>query len=204
MAKQIVILRVDEDRAQGLIDALSTRDHIEIVTMDREGRKRFRDCPACKRKLAKEMIHPINEKMLNALLGVVKKMSVAPSVVLVNKENPLDSIPPVERDRTCEFDLKLLGWAETLGLLTPFTDGNRQTYFTQALGFLSNEVSHSPSYLVSIDGEVAETGGSAFFDEVKFKDNAVRDRLKRDFREAIKAIPKSTITFVEKGQMSLV
>ena len=40
--------------------------------------------------------------------------------------------------------------------------------------------------------------------KVKLKDEKRRDQLKRLFREAVGAIPESTITFVENGQMSLV
>jgi len=204
MSKRTVILSVDEGRAQGLVDALGKRDYITVVTLSREQRKSLRECPCCKKPLSKERKFVINDKLLGPLLGLVRKMAVAKTVILTNKENPFENIPPVEQERCAEFDAKLLHKAEILGLVKPFVDGERRTYFTDALPFLLNEEGHDPSYMITLDGEVVETGGSSFFDEVKFNNDVQRDRMKKDFREAIKAIPKSTITFVENGQMSLV
>jgi hypothetical protein len=204
MAKRTVILSVDEDKAQGLIDALGTRDHIEVLPMDREGRKRFRDCPCCNRKLSKEITYTINETMIIAMLRVLEKMEISKTVILTNKDTIYSSLPDIEKDRCTEFDLRLLDKAKTLGLLKPFIDGSRETYFTDALDFFSNEEAHSPSYMITLDGEVVETGGSMFFDAVKLKDEKSRDRIKREFRDALKKIPKETITFVKNGQLSLV
>lgn len=204
MSTKTVILEVEESKAQSLVDALGKRDYISVVSMDRDGRKRFRDCPCCGKRLSKEVSFTVNEKLLQAMLGVVQRMSVAKSVILVNKDNPIELMPEVEKKRCVEFDAKLLGRAETLGLLTPFVDGARKTHFTKALDFLVGAESHEPSTMVTLDGEVLETSGAIAFDEVKFKDDSSRDRLKKEFRRAVDAIPSSTITFVEKGQMSLV
>ena len=204
MARRTVVLSVDEGKADDLLEALSKRPYIEVISMDRAGRKRLRDCPCCRRVLSKESAFVINEKMVLAMLGLIKAMTVARTVILINKENPIDDIPSIERDRTCEFDHRLADKAEVLGLIQPFMDGTRETYFTDSLDFFLGEESHSPCNLTTLDGEVVETGGSMFFDEVKLKDENSRDRLKREFRDAIRAIPKSTITFVKQGQMSLV
>jgi len=204
MAARTIVLNVDEDKADGLLDALSKRPYIDVVAMDREGRKRFRDCPCCNKRLSKEITYTVNEAMLMAMLEVLRKMAVSKTVILTNKDTLRDSLPVVEQDRCAEFDLPLLHKAKTLGLLKPFMDGNRETYFTDAIDFFSNEDAHSPSYMISLDGEVVETGGSMFIDGVKLKDEKSRDRLKREFRDALKKIPKDTITFVTNGQMSLV
>ena len=204
MARRTVILQVEESKADGLVDALSKRDYISVVRMDREGRKHLRDCPACNKRLSQEVSYTINEKMLEAMLGVIRKMSVSKGVILINKENPLNLIPDVEHRRCVEFDHKLAARAEALGLLTPFMDGDRQTYFTEALDFFLCADSHEPSPLVTLDGEIVDKGGVIAFEEVKLKDEKRRDQLKRLFREAVGAIPESTITFVENGQMSLV
>lgn len=204
MATRTIIFEVEESRADGLVQALTKRDYISLISLDREGRKRFRDCPACHKRLSKEVSYTINEKMLDAMLAMIRKMSVAKSVVLVNKENPMEMLPEAEKPRAVEFDDRLLERAEVLGLVTPFMDGNRKTYFTKALDFFLSAEAHKPSTMVTLDGEVVETSGVIVFDDVKLKNENRRDKLKREFREAIKAIPESTITFVEKGQMSLV
>lgn len=204
MATRTVILEVEESRADGLIDALTKRDYISLVSMDREGRKRFRDCPCCHKRLSKEVSYTINEKMLDAMLAMVQKMSVAKSVVLVNRENPMEMLPDAEKPRAVEFDHRMLERAEVLGLVTSFMDGNRKTYFTKALDFFLGAEAHKPSTMVTLDGEVVETSGVIVFDDVKLKDENRRNRLKREFREAVKAIPESTMTFIEKGQMTLV
>lgn len=204
MDRKVVIFSVDADKADGLVSALEKRDYITVVSMDRESRKRFRDCPCCKRRLAKEVLFTINDKLLHEMLRLLRGMTIAKTVILVNKDNPISDIPHVERERCVEFDPKMLWRAEILGLVKPFIDGTRKTYFTDAMEFLINEEAHSPSYMVTIDGEVVETGGSAFLDEVKFKDEQSKTTLKRELRVAVGAIPESTITFVTKGQMSLV
>jgi hypothetical protein len=204
MVKRTIILSVDEDKAQGLIDALSTRDHIEVLEMDRKSRKRFRDCPCCKKRLSKEITYTINETMIMRMLAVLQKMAISKTVILTNKDIVYSSLPDIEKERCTEFDLSLLRKAKTLGLLKPFVDGSRETYFTDALEFFSNEEEHSPSYMITLDGEVVETGGGMFFDGVKLKDEKSRDRIKREFRDALKNIPKETITFVKNGQLSLV
>ena len=184
--------------------ALRKRPYISFIDMDREGRKRLRDCPCCHERIKKERSYDIDEKLLGEMLKMIKVMSVAKCVVLVNKTNPIENIPSVERERCSEFDQSLLEKAEVLGLIQPFMDGARKTYFTDALDFFLNEESHSPSHMVTLQGVVVETSGAMYFDDVKIKDKKSRDRIKREFRDAIKAIPESTITFVKNGQLSLV
>lgn len=202
--KRTVVLSVEESKIEGLLEALMKRPYITVVSMDREGRKRLRTCPCCNEKVKKERSFTIDEKLLSAMFGVLEAMSISKTVILTNKENPIGDIAQVEHARCVEFDVSLLRRAETLGLLKPFIDGVRKTYFTDAMDFFLNEESHSPAVMVTIQGEVVETSGSVFFDEVKLKDEKSRDRLKREFRDAIKKIPESTITFVESGQLSLV
>lgn len=204
MTVRTVILKIDEGKADGLLEALSLRSYIEIINLDREERKRLRVCPACDQTLKKEVLFSINEKLLMAMLAMLRVMAKSKSVILVNKDNPIEDISPVEREICVEFDPKLLAAAETLGLIRPFVDGSRKTYFTDALEFFLNEEPHSPSSFVTLNGEVIETSGVFFFDEVKLKDEKTRDRLRREFRDAIRAIPNSTVIFVKKGQMSLV
>lgn len=204
MASRTVILRVEESKVDDLLGALSKRPYIEVVNMDRESRKRLRDCPCCKTRLSKEVLFLINEKMLFAMLDLIRVMAISRSVILVNKDNPIEDIPSVERDRCSAFDRKLLEKAETLGLVRSFVDGSRKSYFTDALNFFLNEEPHTPSQVVTLNGKVIETSGSMFFDEVKLKDEKTRDKLKREFKDAIKAIPASTRLFVESGQMTLV
>jgi len=199
-----VVLNVEESKVEGLLEALIKRPYIAVVSMDREGRKRLRTCPCCNEKVRKEISFTINEKLLHAMLGVIRGMSISKTVILTNKDTLLEDVPPVEHARCVEFESTLLKKAEALGLLKPFIDGARKTYFTDALDFFLNEESYSPSVMVTLQGEVVETSGSMFFDEIKIKDEKFRDKIKREFRDAIRAIPDSTITFVKSGQLSLV
>jgi hypothetical protein len=199
-----VVLSVEESKVDGLLDALTKRPYITVVSMDREGRKRLRTCPCCKERIKKERPSTIDEKMLRAMFRVIRGMSVSKTVILTNKDTLVEEVPHIERERCVEFEVPLLEKAESLGLLKPFIDGARKTYFTDALDFFLNEEPHSPALMVTLQGELVETSGSMFFDEVKLKDEKSRDQLKREFRDAIKKIPDSTITFVKSGQLSLV
>jgi len=199
-----IILQVQEDKADGLLEALGKRPYIEATVMDRDERKRLRTCPCCAQVLKKEVTFSINEKLMMAMLDLLRAMSKSKSVILVNKHNPIENIPAIEREICSEFNSKLLMAAEVLGLVKPFVDGSRKMYFTDALDFFLNEERHSPATLITLNDEVIETSGAMFFDEVKLKDEKTRDRLRREFRDAIRAIPESTITFVKNGQLSLV
>lgn len=199
-----VVLDVEESKVDGLLEALTKRPYITVVSMDREGRKRLRTCPCCKERIKKEKPYTIDEKMLRAMLRMIGGMSVSKTVILTNKDTLLSDVPPVEHERCVEFEVPLLKKAESLGLLKPFIDGARKTYFTDALDFFLNEEPHSPASMVTIQGELVETSGSMFFDEVKLKNEKSRDQLKRELRDAIKKIPESTITFLRSGQLSLV
>lgn len=204
MSRKTIILHVDEDKAEGLVLALQKRPYIDAMIMDREERKRLRDCPACNRRLSKEVYFKINEKLILQMLAMLKVMAISKTVILINKNNPIKNIPAVEHARCVEFDPKMLARALALGLVKEFIDGLRETYFTDVFDFFLNEESHSPCNFTTLDGKVIDVGGSMFLDEVKLKDENAKSILRRDLRDAIREIPDSTITFAKNGQMSLV
>ena len=206
MSSRILILDVDEDKYDGLVDALVKRSHIRVVPMDREGRKVLIDCPCCKRKLSKESSFTINEQVVHALLRIVEKMRLTKTVILVNKDNPKAAFSTVEHERCVEADPAVIYRAETLGLLRPFLDGSRRTHFVTSAGlkFLSGESPASPCTMVVLDGEVVDTGGELAIEDVKFKDAHRGGLVARDAARAVKALPDGVVSFVVNGQMSLI
>lgn len=202
---KIIVLEVPEDKCDGLIEAMQKRAYT-VHVMDREGRKKLVDCPGCKRRLAKESSFTINEHFLEALTAIAAKMSVAKTVIITNKENPRDSIPPVEHPRCVEIDPAMAFRAEAFGLIKRFQDGDRVTHYvtTAGLEFLKGEKPASPCTVVTLDGEVVETSGELLIESVKFKDEIRAGTLKRAALDAVKRIPEQHVNFVINGQMSLI
>jgi hypothetical protein len=206
MSSRVLILDVDADKYDGIVEALSKKSSVRVVSMDREARKHLRECPACHRKLAKESSFTIDEKLVDALIKVAEKMRVAKTVVLVNEDNPKSSLSSLEHDRCVEVDATIIHRAETLGLLKPFMDGARLTYYISATGldFLSGEKPASPCTMFVLDGEVVETSGELLIENVKFKDVHRAGSVARDGARSVKAIPQHVMNFVINGQMSLI
>lgn len=201
-----LILQVEDDKHDGLVEALKKRPSIHIVSLDREGRKKFRDCPCCNRRLARESSFTINEPFVECLTTIAGKMSIAKTVILVFEGMSFATIPPVEQERCAVVDETMAVRAETLGLIKPFLDGARKTHFVTAAGieFLRGEKPASPSTIVTLEGEVVETSGEILLDNVKFKDTIRGEDAKRRARDAVKRIPESVMNFVINGQMSLI
>jgi hypothetical protein len=206
MSSRVLILDVDADKYDGIVEALSKKSSVRVVSIDREARKHLRECPACHRKLAKESSFTIDEKLVDALIKVAEKMRVAKTVVLVNEDNPKSSLSSLEHDRCVEVDATIIHRAETLGLLKPFMDGARLTYYISATGldFLSGEKPASPCTMFVLDGEVVETSGELLIENVKFKDVHRAGSVARDGARSVKAIPQHVMNFVINGQMSLI
>ena len=206
MAGRILILDVDEDKYDGVVDALRKRPSIRVVSMDRDARKHLAKCPACHRKLSKESSFTIDEKIVDALILVAGKMRVAKTVVVVNEDNPISSLSSVEHERCVEIDPIVLHRAVTLGVLKSFMDGARLTHYvtTMGLDFLSGEKPASPCTMYVLDGEIVETSGELTIDNVKFKDGHRASSVARDGARAVKALPEHVMSFVTNGQMSLI
>jgi hypothetical protein len=206
LAPKIVVLEVDADKADELVSALSKRDYISVVDLDRDEKKKRKLCPCCGHKFAREVICTVNQEILETLLPVIYKMKVSKSVILVNKDNPIARLPEYERPRCVEMSGRLIEKATTLRMLQAFKDGSRLTYFVTgpALAFLANREPLSPSTVVVVHGEVVERSGTTMIEDVKFKDRVRHDSLIYEARRAVAELPKAVVEFVEKGQMSLV
>jgi hypothetical protein len=206
MSSRILILEVDADKYDGIVEALSKRPSVRVVSMDREARKHLPECPACHRKLSKESSHTLDEKIVDALIKIAEKMRVAKTVVLVNKDNPQAALSEIEHERCVEVDPVVIYRAETLGLLKSFLDGSRHTHYvtTAGLEFLSGDKPAAPCTIFVLDGEVVETSGELTIENVKFKDIHRAGSVARDGARAVKAIPEHVMSFVTNGQMSLI
>ena len=201
-----VVLEVAVEKAPELVSALSKRDYINVVNLDRAEKKRRKVCPCCGHKFPREVVYMVTCEIVEALLSVVYKMKVSKSVVLVNKDNSIDLLPEYERSRCVEMPDRVAQRAMALGLLQPFQDGSRLTHFVTGTGiaFLVNKEPLSPSTLVVSHGEIVEQSGSMMIEDVKFKDRIRHDKFLREARRVIAELPKAVMEFVEKGQMSLV
>lgn len=206
MAATTVVLEVSSDKATELVSALSKRDYINIVKLDRAEKKKRKLCPCCGAKFPRELVYTVTSEICEALLSVIHKMRVSKSVVLVNKSNPIGQLPEYERARCVEMPDRVIERAMALGLLQEFQDGSRLTHFVSEIGllFLVNEESLSPSQLILLRGEVVESSGSIEFEDVKFKDRIRHDEYLRNAKRAVAELPKAVVEFVKNGQMSLV
>jgi hypothetical protein len=206
MQGRMLILDVDADKYEGIVEALRKKPSVRIVSMDREARKSLTDCPACGKKLGKEKSFTIDDLFVESLTKIVEKMRVSKTVVLVNKDNPISALSPIEHPRCVEIDPATIFRAETLGLIKQFVDGARLTHFVTATGmdFLSGEKPASPSTMYILDGEVVETSGELAIENVKFKDAIKASSVTKDAARAVKALPDHVMSFVTKGQMSLI
>lgn len=205
MTRRLLVLEVDEDKYDGLLDAMSKRNYVRVVDMSRDGRKQLSDCPACRRKLSREVSYTINENMVEALTRITQKMTVAKTVVITNKDQPADSIPIIERERAVEVDATTVFRAVELGLLRAFMDGSRSTHHITAdgMGFLTGEKAASPCTIVTLDGEVVEKSGQILVQDIKFKDQARSTTVLTAASRSVGALPDAVVSFVVDGQMSL-
>jgi hypothetical protein len=206
MSSRTLILDVDVDKYDGIVEALSKRPSVRVVSMDREARRHLRECPACHRKLAKESSFTLDEKIVDALIRVAQKMKVSKTVVLVNEDHPKSGLSTVEHERCVEVDAVVVHRAMTLGLLSSFMDGARLTHYVSAagLGFVSGEKPASPCTIYVLDGEIVEVSGELAIENVKFKDVHRSGSVARDGARAVKALPDNVLSFVNNGQMSFI
>jgi len=205
MASKIVILEVPDDKCDGLIDAMQKRSYT-VHVLDRDGRKKLVDCPACNHKLSREKTYTIDDGFVEVLTKIAKKMVVAKTVIVTNKNNPMTAIPPIEYPRCVEIDQTMMFRAETFGMVKRFQDGNRLTHYVTAAGlsFLSGEKPASPCTVVTLDGDVVETSGELALENVDYENEIRAGTLKRDAQDAVEEIPEHVMKFVINGQMSLI
>jgi hypothetical protein len=202
----LLILDVDADKYESTVEALKKRPSIRVVSMDREGRKKFVDCPCCSKRLSREQSFTVNGQFIECLTQIAQKMTIDKTVIPLFDGSSLMAISPIERDRCLILDEKTVKRAETLGLVRSFVDGMKTTYYVTAagLGFLSGEKPAAPSTIVTLDGEVVETTGELLLDNVKFVDAIHGETIKRNARDSVKRIPERVMEFVVNGQMTLI
>jgi len=203
-----VILEVDDAKADSLVEALGKRDYIRVVVPTRAEKKARKTCPWCDHKFPREVTYVVTEEVATNLLRVVEKMESIKSLILVTPKDSisLSQLPDYEKSRALKFDHNVLKRAELLGLLAPFVDGSRKTYFAtaKALALFAGKEPVSPAYVVICGGEVVETGGEMVLDDVKFKDVVRKDKFKGVAKKAAARLSKDVVDFIRNGQMSLV
>ena len=206
MPNRIIILSVEADKHDSLVEALGKREYIRVISMDRHSRRHMTECPCCSRRLSKESSFTISDNMITYLISVVEKMTVTKTVVLVNKDNPITALSPIEHVRCVEVDPMIISRAEALGLLKTFIDGCRLTHYvsTTGLEFLSGEKPAAPSTVFVLDGEIVERSGELLIENVKFKDEIQKGTITRNAAKAVKSLPEYVMNFVVNGQMSLI
>lgn len=206
--KRVVLLQVDEERADELIDALAKRSFVKIISLDRETRKALGSCPVCERKFGKELLVTVNEELFWMIDGIISRMlqSGAKSVVVVPDEKSASDLVEVEKRRAVICSPDAMARATRLGLLAEIQDGRYKTHYpTQAcLDFFSNSAPLAPSKIVIADGKVIERHGTMTVEHVKFKDQIIRDRMLRDIKRKIDGLSERVKIFVRTGQMPLI
>lgn len=202
----MILLQVDEGRADELISAFAQRPFIKVVKLDRETRAALGDCPACHRKFGKETSFTVTEDIMSALLAIVTKMAIARSVVIVTNEAEAKKVSSLEQRRTITLSAESMLKLTRLKLLAEFMDGQQKTYYaTQAcLDFLGGSKPLSPSKITMADGRIIERSGELNLDSVKFKDMIIRDQMLKQIKHALGQIPDRVKQFVKTGQMALI
>jgi len=205
VARKVFVLEVDEDKAASLIEALSARSFLSVYTLDRETRKAHKSCPCCGKRLSKEVVVDLGEDLLRELLRIVKAMQVSKSVILVNKDNPKDRLPPGEFDRCLEMSPLVVTRLEDLGLIRSFQDGARKTYHVsaQALSFLQTGGAYSPAFAVYVDKVLVDKGGSVAIEDLSFK-LVSAGRFRKEAFDLVDQLPERIVGFVMTGQIPLV
>lgn len=203
--RRALFVEVDEDRADDLIKALSQRSYINIVSCTIEEKRKRKVCPCCNRAFPREVRYSFTGEILEALLAILYTMKIAKSVVVVNKHNPAEKLPPAELERTVQVDQRILEKAIVLGAVKKFVDGSRDTYFVtaKAISFLYGDEPFEPAELVYYNDACVEAKGKVLVGEVKFKDLIRQEIYLREVKKAIRNLSTSTMNFVKSGQLSL-
>ncbi len=206
----MVLLQVDEERADELIDALSKRAFVQVVKLDREARRGLGTCPVCERRFGKETAVTVNEAMFWAIDAIVSRMrqTGAKSIIIVGSENEIatSNLHEIEKKRAVVCSTEVLIQALRFKLLSEFTDGRQKTFYpTQAcLDFFSGVKPLSPARIIIQDSKVIERSGHMVVEDVKFKDQIIRDRMLRDIKHKINGLSERVKTFVRTGQIPLI
>lgn len=203
--KRYLLIEVDEAKADSLLTALLERSYIKHVNLFRlPDRDAFDECPVCKEELSKQWVATVTDQMVYGCLQILTMMRHSKTAVVYNKSF-LDEVRPIDRPRAVPFPYKLLYAARLLGIVDWFQDGSQDTFYitTKGMAFLSGDEELKPARLMVANHVVIESSGSMWLDDVKRKDVAKFSEAVIKLREAVKALPETTLQFVKSGQVPL-
>jgi hypothetical protein len=207
VGKRLVLLEIDESRAQELLDALAKRSYVKIIPTPytRMQRNELIACPACDRKFGNERLVTVTEEIVQSLICMLETMSIAKSVVLIDNTEDIQRLPIPERARVVRFPERSKDHSLMLGLIQQFMDGRQETFFvtTKGINFLLDRSPLSPAKIIMSDGHVLAREGSMSMLDVKFKDKVRKGHLAGAARRAFHLLPVMTKEFVESGQIPL-
>lgn len=203
--KRYLLLEVDETRAAELLAALRQRSYIKPINLlAASDRSRFDECPACRESLSKPTIATVTEHMVYGCLSILQAMRISKTAVVYN-HSLIKEVRPVDHQRAVPFPYKYLYHARLLGIIDHFLDGSQETFFvtTKGMDFLRGDEELSPARVTVVKNVIIESGGTIALDDVKRKDVARFSETVIKLREAIKALPETTMQFVKSGQVPL-
>lgn len=205
MNKKYILLEVPSERAPDLIEALTKRDYIKVISLKTEERKRLGECPFCKGKFKREVVCSLNVEMLQCMTAVAKAMKKAKVAVLADDEEGFGLLPAYNQERGVIFPQALLDRAMWLGLIGSVMEGPIKVHFLTetALSFMGGKAPLKPSKVTIYAGEMIASEGELNIDQVRGDDLALRDRVVLDAQLSIKGMPKAVLEFIEKRQMTL-
>ena len=207
VGKRLVLLEIEEARAQELLDALAKRSYVKLIPAPytRMQRDELIACPACNHKFGHERTVTVTEEIVLSLVCMLEKMKLAKSVVLVDDEEDIQLLPVPERERAVVFQERHKAHALMLGLIQQFMDGRQETYFVtkNSINFLLDKAPISPAKIIMSDGQVLAREGSMTMEDVKYKDRIKKDRLAWAAKRAYNVMPVPVKEFVESGQIPL-
>ena len=204
-ATRYILLEVDSSKADELIAALVKRSYIKSVDLTKlEQRKLHTECPVCHKELTREWVATVTDQVVYGCLSILNGMKTNKSVVIYNKSY-IEEVRPIDRPRSVPFPYKPLYTARLLGLVGHFVDGSQDTFYVTPKGieFLAKDEPLTPCRVTVVDNTVLDSSGSMKLDDVKSKDRAKFSETVLRLREAVKALPETTLTFVRTGQVPL-
>lgn len=198
--RRVVLLEIAEARADELLSALSKRDYLKVVALDRN-----KPCPLCSHKFSPPQKVVVTQDLLAHLIAIAEKMTHFKSLVLTNQKLRADDVSVHEKPRCLEVPHKYVLHAEVLELVKSYVDGRITVHHLTEKGmrFLLGE-SVSPSKVILIEGKIESVDKTPVsMEQVKFKDRIDRDKLVTRAKMVIGQWPIGIRGFVEKGQVSL-
>src|SRR4051812_39957102 len=97
--KRYILLEVSENKAKELTEALSKRNYIKMIDINKiDDRRLFDSCPVCQKDLVNEWHVTVTEKILEGCLSILQKMKTFKTIVLYHNSF-LSEVRPIDADR---------------------------------------------------------------------------------------------------------